>query len=186
MTLDDLFVELQAGGMDQAAIDSVMRHLALCNVSELTFVDYLAYMPLWIGIHGSIIQNPLHTKFESPTLLDARSRWAMAGSSEAVRRRSTYGQTLARKSHESRESDLVRRRSSPGVPSRRVTLARGSQSLMALNRTSDAGSPLMKIVEEDQQIGPLAVGGSAVPILPRKTVTFNDPLPLLPESPTQQ
>ena len=32
------------------------------GLSELAFLDFLAYMPLFLGIHGSIMQNPLSGK----------------------------------------------------------------------------------------------------------------------------
>ena len=32
------------------------------GLSELAFLDFLAYMPLFLDIHGSIMQNPLSGK----------------------------------------------------------------------------------------------------------------------------
>ncbi len=58
-------MELEAGGLDSDGRGAVLQHLRQREVDELTFLDYLAYMPLWMGIHTSIVTNPLHTQFAS-------------------------------------------------------------------------------------------------------------------------
>ena len=65
LSLEDLEVELQAGGMDGGARATVLQHLIDHGIFELTFLDYLAYMPLWMGIHSAIITNPLDPRFRT-------------------------------------------------------------------------------------------------------------------------
>lgn len=62
----DLELEMQAGGMTEEQIEAVMNKIRghTPNV-ELTFLDYLAYMPLWVGLHNAIVDNPLNTRYEA-------------------------------------------------------------------------------------------------------------------------
>lgn len=39
----------------------VMDTLNKEGLSSLTFLDYLAYIPLFLGIHDTIVDNPLDT-----------------------------------------------------------------------------------------------------------------------------
>jgi hypothetical protein len=64
LTLEELEVELRAGGLDDDDREAVLEHVRERNIEELSFLDYLAYMPLWLGIHHAIIDNPLAPHFQ--------------------------------------------------------------------------------------------------------------------------
>eukprot|EP00048_Salpingoeca_helianthica_P010111 m.144492 g.144492 ORF g.144492 m.144492 type:complete len:940 (-) comp15014_c0_seq1:256-3075(-) len=63
ITLEELEVELRAGGLDEEEREVVMNHVRERKIEELSFLDYLAYMPLWMGIHHAILENPLDPRY---------------------------------------------------------------------------------------------------------------------------
>jgi hypothetical protein len=60
--VEDIGLELKAGGVSQANEDNVMQHFADIGVQELSFLDYLAYIPLFVFIHDHILSHPLSTE----------------------------------------------------------------------------------------------------------------------------
>ena len=58
MTLDDLALELKAGGIAPEHEASIIAKLRSEGLAELTLVDFLAYCPLFLGMHDSIVKNP--------------------------------------------------------------------------------------------------------------------------------
>lgn len=58
---EDIGLELKAGGVSQRNEDSVMQHFRDQGIEELSFLDYLSYIPLFVFIHDNILSNPLST-----------------------------------------------------------------------------------------------------------------------------
>ena len=82
--LTELEVEMQAGGMDEVEINVLLDKLAETHpTNDLTFLDYLAYMPLWLGLHDAIVDNPIHTEFH----LSGRSKTSVVSHTHRAGRR---------------------------------------------------------------------------------------------------
>ncbi|XP_022805080.1 DNA ligase 1-like [Stylophora pistillata] len=60
ITADQLRIELKAGGLNQNQEDHVIGHiLQSSNTGEISFLDYMAYLPLFLSIHQNICDNAL-------------------------------------------------------------------------------------------------------------------------------
>ncbi|XP_067392212.1 serine-rich adhesin for platelets-like [Emydura macquarii macquarii] len=57
ITVDQLLVELKAGGISEEHEKAVQRELQ--HIQKLDLLDFLTYLPLFILIHNSVIANPL-------------------------------------------------------------------------------------------------------------------------------
>lgn len=57
MPLEQLWLELRAGGVSFTHIQQTRRELA--HLQHLTLFDFLTYIPLFIMVHCSVVQNPL-------------------------------------------------------------------------------------------------------------------------------
>ncbi|MEE6480094.1 hypothetical protein FKM82_012456 [Ascaphus truei] len=57
ITVDQLLVELKAGGVSREHEETVQRELS--NIKKLDILDFLTYLPLFVLIHNSVISNPL-------------------------------------------------------------------------------------------------------------------------------
>nr|XP_025034725.1 uncharacterized protein LOC102445632 [Pelodiscus sinensis] len=57
ITVDQLLVELKAGGISEEHKKAVQRELR--HIQELDLLDFLTYLPLFILIHNSVVANPL-------------------------------------------------------------------------------------------------------------------------------
>jgi hypothetical protein len=58
ITLETIDLELRAGSVPHPKRKATMAYLASQNVEELTYLDFLAYLPLFMNIHD-ILDNPL-------------------------------------------------------------------------------------------------------------------------------
>lgn len=58
MSKEKLIIELRAGGISRQHIEEVEKGL-MSKRTELDFLDFLTYIPLFLYIHDSVIQNPL-------------------------------------------------------------------------------------------------------------------------------
>jgi len=60
ITADQLRIELKAGGLNQKQEDHVIGHILQSSVTgEISFLDYMAYLPLFLSIHQNICENAL-------------------------------------------------------------------------------------------------------------------------------
>ncbi|XP_078343229.1 uncharacterized protein LOC144628969 isoform X2 [Oculina patagonica] len=60
ITADQLRIELKAGGLNQQQEDHVIGHiLQSTDTGEISFLDYMAYLPLFLSIHQNICDNAL-------------------------------------------------------------------------------------------------------------------------------
>lgn len=57
LSLDDLCVELRAGGVSYEHEEHVREKLQ--HLRRLDLLDFLTYVPLFIMIHESVVENPL-------------------------------------------------------------------------------------------------------------------------------
>ncbi|XP_073179618.1 uncharacterized protein C12orf42 homolog isoform X1 [Lepidochelys kempii] len=57
ITVDQLLVELKAGGISEEHEKAVQRELR--HIQKLDLLDFLTYLPLFVLIHNSVIANPL-------------------------------------------------------------------------------------------------------------------------------
>nr|XP_033806698.1 uncharacterized protein LOC117363311 isoform X2 [Geotrypetes seraphini] len=57
ITVDQLLVELKAGGVSKEHEEAVRKELR--HVKSLDILDFLTYLPLFVLIHNSVISNPL-------------------------------------------------------------------------------------------------------------------------------
>ena len=62
--LTDLSLELKAGGFTLEAEASIISKLQERGLEELTLLDFLAYCPLFLGMHDSIVRNPFDVRVE--------------------------------------------------------------------------------------------------------------------------
>ncbi|XP_069483874.1 uncharacterized protein [Ambystoma mexicanum] len=58
MTVEQLLVELKAGGISREHEEDVRRELR--HIKKLDILDFMTYLPLFILIHKSVISNPLN------------------------------------------------------------------------------------------------------------------------------
>jgi hypothetical protein len=59
ISIDQLCVELCAGGVHQDHVDQVRRRLGPPR-HPLDLLDFITYMPLFIMIHQSVVDHPLN------------------------------------------------------------------------------------------------------------------------------
>ena len=59
MAIDDLMIELKAAAFTENRQQVVVRMLTEAGITDLSLVDWLAYMPLFLAAHNSIVLNPL-------------------------------------------------------------------------------------------------------------------------------
>ena len=64
--IDQLCVELRAGGVSQKHENEVREKLS--HLEALDLLDFLTYVPLFIMIHESVVDNPLN---------DVRDKWGL-------------------------------------------------------------------------------------------------------------
>ena len=57
--LEVIELELRAGNVSTDRRKNIMHYLADQGLEELTFLDYLSYLPLFIHIHENVLDNPL-------------------------------------------------------------------------------------------------------------------------------
>ncbi|XP_071962209.1 uncharacterized protein [Antedon mediterranea] len=60
VTIDNLSVELQAGGLSKDNIKFVVNKFGREGNGIVDFLDFLTYLPLFIDIHGNIINDPFN------------------------------------------------------------------------------------------------------------------------------
>lgn len=60
VSLDQLCVELQAGGISRKHQIDVRKKLG--HLTSLDLLDFLTYIPLFVIIHESVVENPLSNK----------------------------------------------------------------------------------------------------------------------------
>ncbi|KAJ1163634.1 hypothetical protein NDU88_004090 [Pleurodeles waltl] len=58
ITVEQLLVELKAGGISREHEEDVQRELR--HIKKLDILDFLTYLPLFVLIHNSVISNPLN------------------------------------------------------------------------------------------------------------------------------
>merc|ERR1712166_775014 len=56
--VDDLEYVFLAGGIQD--VPGILKALRDANMDPLTYLDYLAYIPMFIDIHSSVVQNPFN------------------------------------------------------------------------------------------------------------------------------
>lgn len=59
ISLDDLELELRAGRADPQVITLVVDTLRLQGLDDITFLDYLTYLPMFAHNHEEVLHNPL-------------------------------------------------------------------------------------------------------------------------------
>ena len=64
MDLADLSLELKAGGFTLEAEANIIMKLQERGLEELNLLDFLAYCPLFLGMHDSIVRNPFDVRVE--------------------------------------------------------------------------------------------------------------------------
>ncbi|XP_071961560.1 uncharacterized protein [Antedon mediterranea] len=60
ITSESLQIELRAGGLNRAQEQYVMKLMKPNEYSDISFIDYMAYIPLFLSMHENIIDNPLN------------------------------------------------------------------------------------------------------------------------------
>lgn len=71
---DSLRIELMAGGLDWEQQNYVMDKMNPNEWKEISFIDYLAYIPLFLSMHDKMCDNPLDmsaAKYQSPRVASA-------------------------------------------------------------------------------------------------------------------
>lgn len=56
--LDELEYVFRAGGLSNDEVEDILQALRENEMDPLTYLDYLAYIPMFIDIHAKIIENP--------------------------------------------------------------------------------------------------------------------------------
>merc|ERR1712110_934733 len=56
--LEELEMVFRAGGLAQRQVDDILVALRSNGMDPLTYLDYLAYIPMFIDVHTDIIANP--------------------------------------------------------------------------------------------------------------------------------
>lgn len=60
ITADQLRIELKAGGLNKRQEDHVIQHIMQSTqTGEISFLDYMAYLPLFLSMHKNICDNAL-------------------------------------------------------------------------------------------------------------------------------
>eukprot|EP00043_Microstomoeca_roanoka_P016890 m.174637 g.174637 ORF g.174637 m.174637 type:complete len:1017 (-) comp16541_c0_seq1:891-3941(-) len=59
ISIEALEIEMQAGNLKSSHRQEVLEQITKEGLDELTFLDYLAYIPLFLDIHDAILDNPL-------------------------------------------------------------------------------------------------------------------------------
>lgn len=62
ISLDSLHLELLAGRMESDRVDAIIDSFRDSGIDPVTFLDYVAYIPLFANIHQEIIANPFDLK----------------------------------------------------------------------------------------------------------------------------
>lgn len=69
LSLDELSIEIKsAGTVSRTDEDAILGVLQADNVQQMTFLDFLAYMPLFLKIHDSILSNPLEMQRQGASI----------------------------------------------------------------------------------------------------------------------
>ncbi|XP_061187777.1 uncharacterized protein LOC133195840 [Saccostrea echinata] len=69
VTSDSLKIELIAGGLNWKQQEFVMKKLEPSRYGEISFLDYMCYIPLFLSMHDNICYNPLdmsNKKYQMP------------------------------------------------------------------------------------------------------------------------
>ncbi|XP_066931150.1 uncharacterized protein [Clytia hemisphaerica] len=59
INVDQLRLELAAGGLSKEQEEDVLQQIQIDDSGEVSFLDYMAYIPLFISIHNNIVANAL-------------------------------------------------------------------------------------------------------------------------------
>lgn len=59
ITAESLLIELIAGGLSKDQQNFIMDRMLPNNFREISFLDYLAYIPLFLSMHDNMCDNPL-------------------------------------------------------------------------------------------------------------------------------
>jgi len=66
--LEELEYVFRAGGLSVDKISDILRALRENDMDPLTYLDYLAYIPMFIDVHAAIIANPFNTESNNANL----------------------------------------------------------------------------------------------------------------------
>ncbi|XP_071490763.1 uncharacterized protein [Diadema antillarum] len=66
---ESLRIELKAGGLNRTQEDYVIEKMNADEHNKISFLDYMAYIPLFLSMHDNIINNPLDfaEKYNKPS-----------------------------------------------------------------------------------------------------------------------
>ena len=64
-SVDDLMIMLEAGRLEESNKTVILEGVVRCNKDTLGFLDFVAYLPLFVNIHDDINAEPLTTKRRS-------------------------------------------------------------------------------------------------------------------------
>jgi hypothetical protein len=65
ISLDDFELEMRAGRADPFVITTVVDTLRLQGLDELSFLDYLSYLPMFANLHEQVMVNPLRFSMDT-------------------------------------------------------------------------------------------------------------------------
>ncbi|XP_076448070.1 uncharacterized protein LOC143284853 [Babylonia areolata] len=65
---DSLKIELIAGGLNWMQQQYIMEKMEVNNFGEISFLDYMCYIPLFLSMHDNIVDNPLDMSDQKYTL----------------------------------------------------------------------------------------------------------------------
>jgi len=57
--VSQLRLELAAGGLSEQKEEDILKHIQVDEGGDISFMDYMAYIPLFITIHNKIVENAL-------------------------------------------------------------------------------------------------------------------------------
>ncbi|XP_069142672.1 eukaryotic translation initiation factor 5B-like [Argopecten irradians] len=69
ITSESLKIEMMAGGLNWTQQDYVMEKMEPNKFGEISFLDYMCYIPLFLSLHDNICDNPLdmsNNKYQMP------------------------------------------------------------------------------------------------------------------------
>ncbi|XP_070572862.1 trichohyalin-like [Ptychodera flava] len=64
ITAESLRIELIAGGLNRAQEEYIMSKMKPNEFREINFIDYMAYIPLFMSMHENIVGNPLDRSYK--------------------------------------------------------------------------------------------------------------------------
>ncbi|XP_078594973.1 uncharacterized protein LOC144872557 isoform X1 [Branchiostoma floridae x Branchiostoma japonicum] len=82
---DSLRIELIAGGLNRYQEEYIMSRIQINEYREVSFLDYMAYIPLFLSMHEKICDNPLD---------NSRNKYAMRVGSPVMRDQMPLGLPL--------------------------------------------------------------------------------------------